>query len=377
MTSEQIAARRADIDAKQHQVAEVLEELGCEAALLLLPTHVAWFTCGLTARGLVADNERPGIFTNGRQRWLVCSNVDSQRFFDESLDHLGFQLKEWTWSAGRADLLHNLCTGRKMASDRPFSGVVLANEKLRPLMRTLSPYERADLAELGRITVHAVEATARGLRPGDTEEEAAGQLGHRLLHHGVEPVALDVKADDRGRKYRRAGFTAAAATTLCFLQATAQRNGQYVTVGRTVAFGPPQERLRTEYDHAARLAALHHSLSIPGETVTGAVAAQTKLLAGTEYEFEALRNPLVYGCGRVPADELRRGGHDEPFVGEQALVWQTRVGAAAVVDTVIVSYRGAVVRTPSEEWPIKRIRIGAHPHIIPDLLVREASNRAV
>ncbi len=75
-----------------------------ESLLLLMPAHVAWFTAGLNVRGLIADSERPAVYTNGRQRWLICSNVDTQRLFDEELDRLGFQLKEWSWDGGRAGL---------------------------------------------------------------------------------------------------------------------------------------------------------------------------------------------------------------------------------------------------------------------------------
>lgn len=371
MSPERLAARRADIDAKQERLARVLEDLGCEAALLLLPQHVAWFTSGLTGRGLAADNERPGVYTNGRQRWLVASNVDSQRLFDEDLDQLGFQLKEWSWDQGRADLLHSIVTGRKMACDRPITNMAIINEKIRPLMKSATPYEKSDLEALGKLVVHAVEATARGLKPGDTEEEVAGQIGHRLLHHGAEPVAIDVTADERGRKYRRAGFTATPVKSLCVLQATAQQNGLYVTAGRTIRFGPPEEKLRTEYDHAGRIAGAFRALSRPGESITSAIAAEVKLLAGTDYEFEDRLSPPVHGCGRVPADELRRSGTDEPFVDAQPIVWQARVGAVAVVDTVLVGMDGPALLTPTEDWPIKRIRIGEHTHDVPDMLVRD------
>jgi len=370
MSPERTAARRADIEAKQELVAGLLEPLGCEAALLLLPVHVAWFTAGLVARGLVADNERPAIYTNGRQRWLICSNVDSQRLFDEELDQLGFQVKEWTWHQGRADLLHDLCQGRKMACDRPITNMAIINEKLRPPLRVPTMYERDDLVSLGALVVHAVEATARSLRPGDTEEEAAGQIGHRLLHHGAEPIAIDVTADERSRKYRRAGFTSASAKQTLFLQATAQRLGLFVTVGRTVAFQPLEEKLRTEYDHAARLAASFRSISVPGETITSAVTWEARLLAESDYEFEARLCPPAHTCGRYAAEELRRGGQDEPFEDGLPLIWQARVGAMAVVDTVLVGKEGPVVLTPSENWPIKRIRVGEQTHDVPDVLVQ-------
>ena len=239
--------RRADIDAKQELVAEVLAAMNREAIVLLMPAHVAWFTSGLNVRGLIADSERPGVYTNGRQRWLLCSNVDTQRLFDEELDQLGFQLKEWTWAGGRAELLMNITSGRSVAADRPFPQVPLANDRLRPLLRVLSTYEQQRYRELGAAVTHAVEATARNSRAGDTEEKVAGQLAHRLLQHGIDAAALSVTADGRGAKFRRAGFTATPVTQTCVLQATGQHDGLFVTAARAVSFGAPPD----DFSHRA------------------------------------------------------------------------------------------------------------------------------
>lgn len=111
--------RRADVEAKQEVLAAVLKEVGCEAAILLVPAHLAWFAGGMNLRGLYAEAERPGVWTNGKTRWLVCGNADTQRLFDEELDGLGFMLKEWPWAGGLAHLLGELVAGKKVASDRP------------------------------------------------------------------------------------------------------------------------------------------------------------------------------------------------------------------------------------------------------------------
>lgn len=368
-TDERLAARRADIDAKQQLVAGVLAEVGCEAVVLLMPAHVAWFTSGLVARGLIADSERPGVYTNGRQRWLLSSSVDSQRLFDEELDRLGFQLKEWAWPVGRAELLLNVTSGRSVAADRPFPNVPLVNDRLRPLVRPLSAYDQVAYRELARWVAHAVEATARGVRSGDAEEEVAGQLGHRLLHHGIEPAALSVTADGRGAKYRRAGFTSAPVARYCTVQATGQRAGLFATAARTVAFEVPDE-LRAAHALAAKLSAVYRSFSVPGATVSAATEANSVVLAGTPYEFDDRLSPPGYGTGRFAAEELRRAGHDEPLAAGQAVVWQPRVGPAACADTVIVTESGPEPVTPPAEWPFKRITVRGVTSDVPDLLVR-------
>lgn len=365
--------RRADIDAKQEVIGQILEAMECEWALLLMPAHVAWFTGGMNVRGLIADGERPGIFTNGKQRWLVCSNVDTQRLFDEELDGLGFQLKEWHWVAGRAGLIGELVTGKRVAGDRPFPHMPLLTDRLRPFMRVMSPFDQERIISLGKIIAHALEATARAITPGDREEEVAGQLAHRLFHRGAEVVAVSVAADGRGRKFRRSGFTTVPVTANCVLQATALKDGRYVTASRTISFGPSDPEFRKEYDAACRSSGVYRAASIPGGTVADAAEDGRRVLSGGPYEYEWRQSQAGYGAGWFPAEELRRGGQDDPFAAGQVVVWQARVGAAAVVDTVLVNEGEPFQVTPVEHWPYKRVKIGERTYDVPDLLERSAA----
>jgi Xaa-Pro dipeptidase len=367
-----IAARRADIDAKQDILAPILEELGCEAMLLFMSAHVSWFTSGLNIRGLFAESERAGVYTNGRQRWLLCSNIDTQRLFDEELDQLGFQLKEWTWEGGRADLLAHVTVGRAIAADRPFPNLKLVIDRLRPLLRELSWYEQTSYREIGKSIAHAVEATARNLGHGQTEAEIAGQLGHRLLRHGIEPSSISITADGRGSKYRRSGFASAPVTRTCVVQVTGQRDGLYATCARSMSFEPPPEEFRAAHDLAIKQCALYRALTLPTNTIGGIGEAGRGVLANTLYEFDWRFSQPGYGTGRFPAEELRRAGQDDPLTPGQAIVWQPRVGPAAVVDTVIVTTNEPVLVTPTEDWPVKRLAVHGGPyHDIPDILVRE------
>jgi Xaa-Pro aminopeptidase len=247
----------------------------------------------------------------------------------------------------------------------------MINERMRPLVRILSAYQQESYRELGKWVAHAVEATARGVRRGDTEEQVAGQLGHRLIHHNIEVTSLSVTADDRGAKFRRTGFTPAPVTRACVLQVTGQRDGLFATAARTVCFGPPSDEFRAAFDFAAKLAAIYRSYTEPGATVARVAEAANVLLVGTPFEFDGRLSQPGYGAGHFPAEELRRAGQDDPFAPGQALVWQPHVGAAASVDTVLVSAARPEPLTPPTEWPFKRITVRGVTSDIPDLLVRE------
>ena len=368
--SDPVSRRRADIDAKQALLAAVLADLQCDGAILLMPSHVAWFTGGMTSRGLIADTDRPGVYTTGRARWLLCSNTDTRRLFDEELDQLGFQLKEWPWPTGRAVLLGELVSGKQVAADRPFPNLKLVNDRLRADMRPLLPFDAERYDALGADLVHAVEATARNCVAGDTEAEIAGQVAHRLCRRGAEPVALSVTADGRGKAYRRAGYTDATATATCLVQATAVRHGLHATCSRTVCFGEPAGELRAEFDAAVKLAALYRLASVPGGTVAAAVEGGRGLLAGGPFAEEWRQALPGYGAGWFAAEELRRQGGDEPFLAGQPITWQARVGAMAVVDTVVVADGGGRCVSPPAGWPFRRVLARGQTLEIPDLLIR-------
>ena len=361
--------RRDDIDAKQAIVARLLADMKCEAVVLLMPAHVAWFTGGMNVRGLLADGERPGLYTNGRQRWLLCGNTDTQRLFDEELDGLGFMLKEWHWASGRATLLGELVSDKKVATDRPFPSMPLINDRLRPELRTLMPADAARYRELGRLVAHALEATARKMERGETERDVAGALAHRLFHRGAEAHAVGVTAEGRAKGFRRAGYTEARVETVCNLQATAGRDGLFATASRTVCFGAPTAEFRAEYEAACKVAAVDRLGSVPGGTVAGAVDTASHMLKGTPFEHEWRLSPAGYGTGWFAADELRKAGLDERFAPHQAIVWQARIGAAGVVDTVLVGEAGCEAITPPDQWPFKRITLSGTTYEVPDLLV--------
>ncbi len=364
------ATRRADINAKQELMAKLLADLGCDAAILLVPAHLAWFCGGLNLRGLYTDSERPGVYTNGKMRWLICANVDTQRLFDEELDGQGFMLKEWGWPTGRAQLLAELVQGKKIASDRPFPNMPLLADKLRSMTRPLFPSDAIRLGRLGEALAHALEATARTFHQGISEAEVAGQLAHRLYHRGLDVHSVSVTADQRGVLLRRSGYTDAPVESYATLQATAMQGGLHATASRMVSFVEPKSELRDAVDAACKVSALFRSCSKPGETMSEAIETAFRVVKGTPFEFEWRLSAPGYGTGWFPADDLRRVGQDDPFVDQQPLVWQPRLGLAAVVDTVIVSDTGGLNVTRPDEWPHKRVTIGSTTYTVPDLLIR-------
>src|SRR5437588_3686656 len=142
-------SRRADIDAKQAAVAGLLREVGCERLLVLEPPNFAWLTSGASARGIIDLAAHPVLYFSAEQRWVLASNVDSQRLFDEEVNGLGFQVQEWPWQKGKKKFLEYFCANKRLACDREMEGAKSMAEYLRQHRRPLTAYEQVGYGVFG------------------------------------------------------------------------------------------------------------------------------------------------------------------------------------------------------------------------------------
>jgi hypothetical protein len=362
--------RRTDVELKQARIAALLQEVGCDGLLVLQPDNFAWLTGGGSGRGILDPAALPGLYLTADARWLLCSNVDSQRLFDEEIDGLGFQLKEWPCHLPRAQLLADLCQGRKVACDVPFGACADVAGQLQVLRRTMSDYEIACYRILGQALSHALEATGRTLSAGESERELAGQLSHRLLHRGVHPLLIAVSADGRGRTYRQASFTSTPVTKNCVMTVTARKYGLCARASRSVSFGQPDAGLRRDHDCACKISATYVAGSWPDSVPRQILLTGQRIFELTGVEHEFYLAPQGHLTGHAPV-ELNIALSDEQLLQARwAITWCVAVGAAISCDTFLISEEGPRAITAAENWPLKRIRIQGAEFVRPDVLIR-------
>jgi Xaa-Pro aminopeptidase len=362
--------RRADIDAKHARLITLLQEIQCEGLMLLQPESFGWMTSGGAARGILDLNEHPVLYFNAEGRWVLSSNVDSQRLFDEEVDGLGFQLKEWPWHWGRSQLLADLCQGRTVATDAPLMDCKVVANQLLHLRRKLTSYEQACYRALGQIISHALEACCRTVQQGETEREVAGQLSHRLLHRGAQPLVIQVAADDRLRAYRHCGYTAAPVRNHCVLSVAARKYGLCATASRSVCFGEPAPQIRKDHDAACKVSATYVANSWPDAVPKHilSLGRRVYLVSGAEHEW--LMSPQGHVTGRQPVELPFTPQTEDLFQSGWAVTWRASVGTGLSCDTFLITEDGPRTITATESWPLKRIRITGAEFVRPDLLLR-------
>ncbi|HEY1378684.1 MAG TPA: M24 family metallopeptidase, partial [Gemmataceae bacterium] len=369
--SSPLTERRAELDAKQDRVAALLGEVGAEGLLLLDPANIAWLTGAPLTANIPDPADWPALYLTATARWLVSASTDTQRLFDQHLDGLGFQLKEWPWNWGRDRLLADLRQNRRVASDRLLPETVPLGPTLRRLRCTLTPAEQARYRALGAALAHALEATCRNLEPGQTEEEVAGQLAHRLLHHGIQPVALAVAADGRVARHPRPGVTTAAVRSSCLIGAVAARAGLHVTAGRTVFLAPPDDGFRKQYDAACRIMATLAAAGGPGTGAAPVLQAAERVARLSSHDDAWRAGPAGHVTGWLPVERPLPPGNPLVLEADWAVTWRAGVGAALCADTFLVAGSPACVTPPEPGlWPVKRVKVLEMTVDVPDLLVR-------
>jgi hypothetical protein len=363
--------RRTDIDAKHGRVTALLRDVGCDGLLVLRPENFAWLISGSPPRGVLDSAARPALYFSQEGRWLLCSNADTQRYFDEEIDGLGFQLKEWPWHWGRLPLLADLTQGRNIACDDPYEGCKLVAEQLARMRRTLSAYDVACYRAVGHILSHALEATGRSIVREDTEREVAGQISHRLLRHGAQPVQISVAADGRARLYRQPGMTAMPIRRSCVMMATARKYGLCARASRSIAFEQADAQFRKEHEAACKVSATYCVSSWPDSVPRAILASGQRIyqLVGSEAEFFLC--PQGHIIGRLPVEMAMTPEVEELLAANWAVCWYASVGTAVSCDTFLITEEGPRTVTGVEQpWPLKRIRIQGADFVRPDVLIR-------
>lgn len=362
--------RVVDIERKHREVAHFLESHRYDALLLQKPANFAWFTSG-------GDNSRAGssetvasLFITADARVVVTENSDSSQLFDRELPGLGFQLKERPWHDPRNGMAGDLCRGRMVCSDSGFGRTTDVSMHIAGMRMPLSEIECQRLRSLGRLVAHAVEATGRQCRQGQTEAEIAGEVAHRLIKRQVLPERIQVAADGQTQRYRHWSYGSDRVERYCTISAVGRQHGLCVAASRTISFGDPPDVLRTTHYRAM----LVHATGMYFSQANWEMFEIWKRIARIYEKFgwtnewqQASQADLIgYAVSEVPLvpkSEFR-------IAPQMPIYWHPTVGPAVGGDTVLVGQDRFELLTPMEEWPRLKVEVKGVPIWCPDILRR-------
>jgi Xaa-Pro aminopeptidase len=361
--------RADDVADRQKLLAELIRGQGVSGLLLSRPENVAWFTGGADTARAGGGEVTARLFVTPEARLLVTNNVESQYLFDRELPGLGFQLKERPWYEPADQLALDLCRGRNVASDDGFARSTDLSAELAKLRLPLSERERKAVRLLGREVAHAVEATARGCRPGQTEAEVAAELAHRLVKRQIAPVRMQVCADGRFRRYPHYPFGGETVETSCVVAAVGRRGGLHVACCRAVLFAEDPS-YRESHHKAILMQTTGLYFSRAGTAVSEVWAKVRRIYEkfGVPDEWQLADQGDVTGYALPEARVVP--GSEFVLAAGMPVHWHPAVGPALTGDTILVRDGSPELLTPGEDWPQVTVNVKGEPVPRPDVLVR-------
>jgi Xaa-Pro dipeptidase len=362
--------RGAEILRRHELLSQFMKEQSFDGLLLTRPGNFAWATVGgNSTRGSLSDTAA-ALFVTPDARVVLARNTDSGQLFDREISGLGFQLKERTWQEDLQLLMGDLCRGRNVACDFSFERCQDISPHLNGMRLPLSKPERKSLRVTGSLVAHAVEATARSFRRGDSESEIAGQLVHRLYRQKVIPERVQILADGQGQRYRHWSFGDDQVERFCTIAVIGRREGLHVGASRTVSFGTlPKEVRRAHLDsllvQATGMFFSQDQCEIY-ETWNRVERIYEKFGHSEEWHFSDQGCVTGYELCEapiVPKSQLK-------LAAGMPIFWQSSIGQAMSADTILIGEKGFDILTPMENWPQIEVDVKGVPIQRPDVLLR-------
>lgn len=362
--------RGAEILRRHELLSQFMKEQSFDGLLLTRPGNFAWATVGgNSTRGSLSDTAA-ALFVTPDARVVLARNTDSGQLFDREISGLGFQLKERTWQEDLQLLMGDLCRGRNVACDFSFERCQDISPHLNGMRLPLSKPERKSLRVTGSLVAHAVEATARSFRRGDSESEIAGQLVHRLYRQKVIPERVQILADGQGQRYRHWSFGDDQVERFCTIAVIGRREGLHVGASRTVSFGTLPKEVRRAHLDSLLVQATGMFFSQDQweiyETWNRVERIYEKFGHSEEWHFSDQGCVTGYELCEapiVPKSQLK-------LAAGMPIFWQSSIGQAMSADTILIGEKGFDVLTPMENWPQIEVDVKGVSIQRPDVLLR-------
>ena len=351
--------RKAEFESKLGALRRLMDGRGWDWLLLQSPGSFAWLSGG--GRSYIVDGDPRGVgllLVSSHSVHLLAANIELPRLTDEELPGLPMEVESVPWTEFFADpqpAVRGLTGGGRLASDLPFPGAESAERAVSELRSRLGPSDIERYRALGADTAAAVEATAREIRPGQNEFEAA-LLQEKLNRTGIVAPVLLVASDERIRRHRHPLPVNKAIERYLMLVSCALRDGLWCSITRLTHFGPIGPDLKARALACANVDAAYIAASRPGNAVSDAFAAGRAEYAAQGFPEEWREHHQGGPAGYGSREFFAGAGVDMEIGSGYSFAWNPSIAGVKSEDTVIVSGGpddpSFEVITETGQWPV-------------------------
>jgi len=341
---------------KHDRVVEYLRANGLDAVLLGRRCNFSWYTCGGHNHvGLATETGPSFLLVTADGAKVLTNNIEATRLRDEEFPEGEVEIIEFAYydPAAAAEAFNKAVGSMKVAADCPAPGLEapLLGRDFDRLRWRLTEAEKDRYRALCKDHVAAIEAVARRVQPGQTENCIAGMIAAELYSRDCNFWAVFVGADQRILNYRHPLPTANRVKKYFMLIACAERDGLISSCTRLASFGPISDELAAKHRAVATVDAAMISATRPGARLCDVYAEGQAAYESTGYRDQWQLHHQGGPCGYLARDAIANPTDETPVLADQAFAWNPSITGTKSEDTILCLEDGPEIPGMSADWP--------------------------
>lgn len=324
--------------ARHARVRSLMERQELSAVLLRRPANFLWYTNGADNR---VDHAAPtgvaDIVVTRDAEYVLTSNIEARRFREEQTPNL--EVVEYPWYEEIGPTLDRLVAG-PLGSDVPIGNAMDVDGLLAPLRWTLDQDAADRYRVVGRQAVEALEQACAEVRPGMTEEQAAGLIAAACRDRGLFSPVLLVAADDRIGRYRHPIPGPTPITRRAMLVVCAEGGGLYANLTRFVNIVEPASEIQRRMELCETIRRHMDEMTRPGITLGDIFDRTRELYAEAGFPQEWKLHHQGGMTGYLSREVVAGPGLEVRVEANQAFAWNPSITGAKAEGTILVRERG-------------------------------------
>ncbi len=353
--------KRVLFEKKIELIRALIRSKECDGLWLTSVVNVAWLTTGARTFVSIAEEASTGrILITHDEAYLVAGNNEVPRLLDEEMEGLPLKVIEFPWYAGFESTL--------LPADYIYDDEL--ERELSVIRMQLTIVEIDALRALGQEAAIIVEKCCMEVSQGEREFEIAGRLSKEFWSAGIEPLVMNIAADDRAYSFRHPIATDNLLKKHLALSVCVRRRGLCVTLTRVVHFGTISDDLKKKHMAAVWLDAYAISRTLKEGRVKVIFERMRDMYHKVGYADEWTKHPVGGLIGYKPREFDATENTDHILAINQAFSWNPTIEGTKSEDTIIITEDGYEIVTHTGKYPYVEVAIEGKIIRRPDILIR-------
>ena len=256
------------------------------------------------------------------------------------------------------DLIADLCRGRKVLTDIPVANTTAAPERIAALRQPLSALDAKRMTQLARVATHAVEATARRIRPGMTEIGSRWRSRSQTRQtHGDTRPRFRFAPTAEMNAFRHWMYGEDPIKRYAVISCMARRWGLHVGICRTVCLDRIPDELADAYGKLVLVHATGQFFSRNGTQLGDVWSKIHRIYEKFGLASEWQKSDQADVIGFTTNDHQVYPDSPVFLTAPTAVYWHPSVGPAMAGDTMLINKKSAHFLTSRSSWPTLQVRL--------------------